>query len=336
MKILEFVSRHKRDWGVMAFLLVFMIVMAFRHPEFMNPADIESTLNIHLSILKQASMMAIVAAAMTLVIISGGIDLSVGSVLILTSCVAAGLMVKHAVVVPVAFVACVGLGLLCGAVNGVLSSWGRVTPFIVTLGMMSVARGLSYVYCKFAIGGTTIYGLPEGASFLSGRLQVTDTLFVPLPTIVMGVVFICMHVLLTRTRLGRYTYAIGSNEDVARLCGLPVDRVKITVFCICGGLCGLAGFIYLGELNSASAEGMVGFELDVIASVVIGGTSLMGGEGKVLGSLVGALLIAYIRDGLTREGAGTGWGMIVIGAIIVAAVAVDSIMKRRASDTAHE
>jgi len=328
VKIHSFITKHQRDFGVIGFLLAYCVVMAFRHKEFLNPGDIRATLDIHLSILKQGSLIAVVAAGMTMVIISAGIDLSVGSLVILTSCLAAGLMVKSNIPVAAAFVISIAIGTLCGALNGFLSSWGGLPPFIATLGMMSIARGLSYLYCNAVAAGTTIFGLPAGARFFSSRITGPRGFSIPLPIIIMVAVVICTHIVLTRTKLGRYTYAIGANEEVARLAGINVNKIKLTVYAISGGLCALAGFIYIGELNSANAEGLIGFELDVIAAVVIGGTSLMGGEGKVFGSFVGALLIAYIRDGLTREGAGTEWGMLVIGSIILAAVAFDNMMKK--------
>jgi ribose transport system permease protein len=327
------VRRFARGLGTLGFLVAFIVLMGARHPEFADVGRPCATLNIHLSILKQASLIAIVAAGMTMVIILGGIDLSVASLSILTSAVAAGLMVHSGLPAALAFALALLLGLALGATNGVLSSWIGLPPFIATLGMMSVARGAAYLYCKSVAAGTTIYGLPDGARAWNARIPLGGEVSLPVPLLLVAVVYVFAGVILSRTKLGRYTYAIGSNEEVARLAGIPVNIVKTAVYTILGGLCAVAGFIYIGELNSANAEGLPGFELDVIAAVVIGGTSLSGGEGRVAGTLIGSLLIAYIRDGLTREGAGTEWGLLVIGLIIVAAVGFDRMVRKRAGSS---
>jgi len=323
-----FISAHIRDMGTVGFLLIFLIIMTFRHQEFFNLGALSESLNIHMAIMKQASIIAIVAATMTLVIISGGIDLSVGSLVIATAALAAGLTVHSGIPVILAFIAAVIFGAILGAVNGFLTAWVGIPPFIVTLGMMSLARGGAYLYCNAVSSGTTIFGLPPGARIFASSIPIGKIISVPFPFLFIILIFIIMHIVLSRTKLGRYTYAIGANETVAKLSGIDVNMILLFIYTLAGAFCALAGFIYIGELNSASAEGLIGFELDVIAAVVIGGTSLMGGEGKIFGSFVGAIFIAYIRDGLTREGAGTEWGMIVIGALILLAVGFDTFIKK--------
>lgn len=272
-----------------------------------------------LNIAQQTSINAIVAVGMTFVILSGGIDLSVGSIVAISG-VVLGATLQDGQAVPVAVSAALGVGVACGLVNGALVSWGGLPPFIVTLGMMSMARGAALVFTE----GRPVSGFDAG--FRS--LATGSPGFVPAPVVVMVAVYLVSHVVLTRTTFGRYVYAIGGNEEATRLAGVSVRLHKAIIYGVSGLTSALAAIILTARLNSAQPIAGMMYELDAIAATVIGGTSLMGGEGAIFGTLVGALIMGVLRNGLNLLGVSSFLQQIVIGAVIVGAVFVDTVVKR--------
>lgn len=253
-------------------------------------------------------------------IFSGGIDLSVGSMLALSASVSAGLM-KANLPLPLCLLTGLLVGTSLGAINGVLTAYLRLPPFITTLGMMGIARGLTYVY----LGGSPIFGFSDGFRFFAeGR-----ALGIPVPIWTMIVVFFIAHVLATKTAFGRSVFAIGGNEEATRLAGIPVQARKVAIYAICGFTSAIAGLILSARLDSAEPQAGDGYELDAIAAAVMGGASLSGGEGTIVGSLVGALIMGVVRNGLNLLNVSAYWQKVAIGGIILLAVLVDSLRKKK-------
>ena len=273
-----------------------------------------------INVFRQSSVNALVALGQLLVIVTAGIDLSVGSVMGL-SCVLAALMMKSGVPPAIALVASLGIGGFLGAVNGTLLTKLRLPhPFIPTLGMMNVARGLALVIS----GGFPISELPSGFRFLGAG----TILWIPAPVILVVLFCVLFHVFLTRTTAGRDIYAIGGNPHAARLSGVPVDRRLILVYTLSGMMAGAASIVLAGRMNSGFPLAGSGAELDAIAAVIIGGASFFGGVGTVGGTLVGALIMGVLRNGLNLLNVSASWQTVVIGVVIVGAVLVDVIRKR--------
>ncbi|MFO7274326.1 MAG: ribose ABC transporter permease [Bacillota bacterium] len=267
-----------------------------------------------LNLLRQVSINAIIACGMTLVILTGGIDLSVGSVLAITGAVMAGLA-SGGMPWPLALLASLALGAALGLFNGVVITRGNVAPFVATLATMAIARGLTLVYT----GGRPITGLPDALRSL-GTGYVWR---IPTPVIVMVLVFVLVHIMLVYTPFGRFIYAVGSNEEAARFAGIPVARVKLLTYVLTGLASALAGAILTGRLNSAQPTAGAGFELDAIAAVVIGGTSLAGGHGSVLGTAVGAVIIGILKNGLNLLNVSSFYQQVAQGVVILLAVLMD-------------
>jgi len=309
----NFLSHYGRQLGTLTGLLALVVVLWALTPHFLTVSNL-------LNVAEQATIIAIVAVGMTFVIITAGIDLSVGSVLAFAGVVMASLL--HAgLPLPLALVAGLVTGLLCGVVNGLLITVGRLPPFIATLGMMSVARGSALMFTE----GRPISGFSEGFR----ALATGDVLGVPTPVVIMIVIYALAHFVLRRTKLGRYTYAIGGNEEAALLSGINVRVYKTMVYGLAGMLSGLAAILLTARLNSAQPIAGMNYELDAIAATVIGGTSLLGGEGTVVGTLIGALIMAVLRNGLNLLGVSSFIQQIVIGSVIIAAVLIDMGLKRR-------
>ncbi|HJQ35415.1 MAG TPA: ABC transporter permease [Pyrinomonadaceae bacterium] len=310
----NFFSHYGRQLGTLSGLVGLGLVLWALTPHFLTVSNL-------LNVAEQAAIIAIVAVGMTFVIITGGIDLSVGSVLAFAGVVMASVL--HAdVPVPLALAAALGTGLFCGLVNGALITVGRLPPFIATLGMMSVARGTALMFTE----GRPVSGFEGG--FRS--LATGEVLGLPASVVIMAGVYVLAHLVLTRTKLGRYTYAIGGNEEAALLSGVNVKFYKTAVYGISGMLSGLAAVILTARLNSAQPIAGMMYELDAIAATVIGGTSLLGGEGTVLGTLIGALIMAVLRNGLNILGVSSFVQQVVIGSVIIVAVLIDMWLKRRA------
>jgi ribose/xylose/arabinose/galactoside ABC-type transport system permease subunit len=274
-----------------------------------------------LTLLRQVSFNAIMAAGVSVVIITAGIDLSIGSVWAFSSVVMAHLCVNAHWSWQQAAIVGLGVGLLCGLVNGVGVTLLRLPPFVATLGMMSIARGLAEVMT----GGFQISGLPNAFQFWGQG----DFLDVPVPVWVAAAVIVITWALLRFTRIGRHLYAVGGNEAAAHLSGVPVRRVKLFAYAYCGLLASLAGLLATARLGSVRPSDALGYELDAIAASVIGGISLMGGQGSVLGTAIGATLIGVLRNGMVLLDVSAFWQKVVIGVVILIAVALDYLVWRR-------
>jgi ribose/xylose/arabinose/galactoside ABC-type transport system permease subunit len=264
-----------------------------------------------INVARQISINGILAIGVTFVILTGGVDLSLGSLVALTGVVAATFGNFPA---PIAILAGVLTGTLCGMANGQVITRGRVAPFIVTLGMMTIARGLALVVSK----GRPI--MIENAAF--NRLG-GDVGIVPIPTILFVVFALLCWIFLARTRLGRHVYAVGGNEKAARAAGINVGAVKAFVYTLCGAFSGLAGVVLAARITTGQPNAGIGYELDAIAAVVIGGTSLSGGVGGIGGTLLGALLMGVINNGLDLMGVTSYYQQILKGLIIIGAVLLD-------------
>lgn len=309
----DFFSHYGRQLGTLSGLLGLIVVLWILTPHFLTVSNL-------LNVAQQATIIAIIAVGMTFVIITGGIDLSVGSVLAFAGVVMANAL-QSGVTLPLALLIGLGVGLACGVINGLLITVGRLPPFIATLGMMSVARGAALMFTE----GRPISGFSEGfRSIATGEI-----LRIPAPVVIMIVVYLIAHFVLKRTKLGRYTYAIGGNEEAALLSGINVRLNKTLVYGIAGLLSGLAAILLTARLNSAQPIAGMNYELDAIAATVIGGTSLLGGEGTVSGTLIGALIMAVLRNGLNLLSVSSFFQQVVIGSVIIFAVLIDMALKRR-------
>ena len=277
------------------------------------------TLNNIFNILQQTSVNAIIAVGMTLVILTSGIDLSVGSVFALTGAVVAsivGLDLNPFIAIFAALI----LGSLLGMTSGIIVAKGKLQAFIATLVMMLILRGVTLVYTQ---GSPINLGMTDNSEMFEwigfGRL-----FGVPFPIILMVIVFLIAGYILKFTRFGRHIYAVGGNESAARLSGINVDRVKIMVYMISGLLCAVAAMIEVARLSSAQPTAGTGYEMDAIAAVVLGGTSMAGGRGKIIGTLIGALILGFLNNGLNLLGVDAYYQMIVKGSVILLAVLIDN------------
>jgi ribose transport system permease protein len=301
-----------RQLGTIAGLLVLCLILWAATPHFLTVSNL-------LNVLEQTAINAIVAAGMTFVIISGGIDLSVGSVLALSG-IALALALEAGVAAPVAIAAALAVGVGCGLANGALVTFGRLPPFIATLGMMSVARGVALMLAE----GRPISGFGEGFR----ALATERILMVPAPAIITAAIYLGAHFVLARTIFGRATYAIGGNEEAARLSGVRVRFHKPAIYAVAGLMSAAAAVILTARLNSAQPTAGIMYELDAIAATVIGGTSLMGGEGTLLGALIGALIMGVLRNGLNLLNVSSFFQQVIIGLVIIGAVIIDMSLKR--------
>jgi ribose transport system permease protein len=304
---------NMRQFGTLIGLIFLCVILWILSPHFMTVSNL-------LNIAQQTSINAIIAVGMTFVIITAGIDLSVGSIMAFAGVVLASAL-NSGMPLAVALLLGLAVGLLCGIVNGLLITYGKLPPFISTLGMMSVARGAALLYTD----GRPISGFEANFRFLAGG----EVLSIPMPVIIMGVVYILAHLALTRTKLGRYTYAMGGNEEATVLSGVNVKWYKTAVYGLCGLLSGLAAIILTARLNSAQPIAGIMYELDAIAATVIGGTSLLGGEGRIIGTLIGALIMGVLRNGLNLLGVSSFVQQTVIGAVIIIAVLIDMALKKQ-------
>jgi ribose transport system permease protein len=299
---------------LVALALVYGLFVALAPDTFARPANL-------VTMARQTVVVGVAASGMTMIIVLGGIDLSVGSAVALTTVVVASLL-KAGFGVGAACLLGVLTAAGTGAVSGTLIAKLRITPFIVTLGAMSILRGAAKGLAREQKIDVDVHGL-------DALVLPPARGFFPPAVWIMIAVAAFTAVFLGRTRLGRQVVAIGSSEETARLCGIPVERVKILVYALAGALAGLAGLVELGTLTVGDPTDSVGLELEVIASVVIGGGSLAGGEGSVAGALAGALLMTVIKTGCTHLGLPNWVQELVAGAIIVTAVAVDRLRHER-------
>ncbi|MFI6276510.1 substrate-binding domain-containing protein [Streptomyces sp. NPDC050988] len=300
------------DNGALTALIILVIAMSALSGDFLTT---DNLLNIGV----QAAVTAILAFGVTFVIVSAGIDLSVGSVAALSATVLAWTATSEGVPVWIAVILAIATGIACGLVNGVLISYGKLPPFIATLAMLSVGRGLSLVISQ----GSPI-AFPESVSHLG------DTLggWLPVPVLVMIVMGLITALILGRTYIGRSMYAIGGNEEAARLSGLRVKKQKLVIYALSGLFAAAAGIVLASRLSSAQPQAAQGYELDAIAAVVIGGASLAGGTGKASGTLIGALILAVLRNGLNLLSVSAFWQQVVIGVVIALAVLLDTVRRK--------
>ncbi|MPV50293.1 MULTISPECIES: ABC transporter permease [unclassified Pseudactinotalea] len=312
------------DWisqlAALAAVIVVGIVMTILSPYFFTFTNLSA-------VAVQGSVTAIIAVGMTLVIVTAGIDLSVGSVAALTGVLGALLMVDAHLSWPVATVIALLIGGLIGFVNGALVGWARLAPFIATLGMMGVARGLTFI----ATGSVAVYGLPAGFSVL-GQGELVS---IPVPAVCLIVVIIVFSFIFNRTKLGRYAYAVGSNEEASRLVGIPVRRYLVMVYIAQGVLAGFGGMIATSRVASGQPNFGIGLELDAIAAAVIGGASLFGGQGRVSGAIIGAFLIQLIRNGSVLLDINIYVQDVIIGVVIWLAVAWDQFRRKQITNRSH-
>jgi ribose transport system permease protein len=302
-------------------LIVVFVVLSIASPEFLTADNL-------FNVGSQTAVVAVIAVGMTLVIITAGIDLSVGSVAALSGVAGALLMVGYGLPVPVGIMGGLLVGAACGLVNGLLVAFAGLNPFIATLGMLSVARGLVYI----STGAVAVFGAPEAFRLLGQGVLGP----IPIPIIVVVIVAIAGYIVLSRTRLGRYAYAMGSNLEAARLSGIPIRRYLTSVYVISGALAGLGGMIAASRVNSGQPNFGIGLELDVIAAAVIGGASLFGGQGTILGTLIGAFLIALIRNGSVLLNINTFYQDVIIGVVIWLAVFWDQYRRRKLAALSEE
>ena len=273
-----------------------------------------------ITVIKQTAVIGIIAIGVTFVIITGGIDLSLGSVVAVSGVVAGYTLASGAPNIVGVLVGTL-IGLLCGVLSGFLVAYGELPAFIATLGMMMSARGMSLVLTQ----GRPVY-LAGNKTF---NLIHNYNLFkvIPLPVIYLVVIAIVAHYILKRTAIGRYVFATGSNEDAARLSGINVQMVKLVVYSVSGLMSGLSGILLVARLNSAQPAIGSGYELDAIAAAVIGGTSLSGGEGQIIGTIIGALIMSTMKNGLNLMHVSQFWQQVIIGIVVIMAVYID--IKRR-------
>jgi ribose transport system permease protein len=308
------ISRIMRSYGIVIAFLIICILMTILSPVFLTVTNL-------LNVVRQTSIFGVMAIGMTFVILTGGIDLSVGSILAVAGAISAGMLKGGAGIVPVVLLALV-IGMGCGLANGLFITLGRIAPFVVTLGMMSIARSLTLIYTK----GYPISGFTGPFRFIGGG----DIVSIPFPIIVFLLTVVVAWLILTQTRLGRYTYAIGGNEETVKLSGINSDFYKTIVYVISGITAAVSALILTSRLNSAEPVAGQGYELDVIAAVVIGGTSLNGGRGSVWGTLIGALLIGVINNGMNLLGISPYFQLLVKGLIIIGAVLLDRLRQEPA------
>lgn len=304
------------QYGLLIAFVLICLALSFTTPRFFTVQNL-------MIIVMQVSINALLAFGVTFVIITGGIDLSIGSMVAVTGVVAASFAHPdtYPVVVPVA----IGLvaGLLFGAFNGFVTTRSHVPPFIVTLGTMTIGRGLALILSR----GRPISNLSDSFNFIGGG----KVLGVPTLIIILIVVFILCSILLKKTVIGRYMYAVGGNEQAARASGIPISRVKMVVYTVSGLLAALSGILLTSRITTGQPNAGIGFELDAIAAAIIGGTSTSGGTGTMTGTLLGALLIGVISNGLDLLNVTSYYQQVVMGIIIIGAVVLDSMNQRRAS-----
>jgi len=316
-----FASAARQKLLAFASLIVLMVFFSLASPNFLQTDNL-------VSILQATAVNGVLAIASTFVIITGGIDLSVGTLMTFCAVMAGVFLTYLGLPLPLGIFAAIFFGALVGLSSGTLIVKLKIPPFIATLGMMMLLKGLSLV-----ISGTKPIYFNDTPNFtmisqdsLLGEL--VPALPIPNAVLILFTVAIVASVVLNRTRLGRYTFALGSNEEAVRLSGVDVDRWKMTVYTVSGGICGIAGLLIASRLNSAQPALGQGYELDAIAAVVIGGTSLSGGTGTILGTIIGAFIMSVLTNGLRIMSVAQEWQTVVTGVIIILAVYTD-ILRRR-------
>jgi ribose transport system permease protein len=308
MNSLPLLSRIRfRDAGTLLGLVLISVVFAFQSDVFLTQPNL-------INILQQSSINACIALGMTLVIISGGIDLSVGPVAALSAVLGAAMLVAG-VPIPLAIAGALAAGVACGFVNGALIAWGGLQPFIVTLGGLSLYRALALIYT----GGQPIFGLPDDFRALTNG----SIAGIPNPVIIVAVLALAAWIILNKTPLGEYFMAVGGNPEAARIAGVPVTMTKLAAYMISGLMAAVAAMILIGRLGAAEPTLGTLWELDAIAAAAIGGASLMGGRGSIIGTLIGAIILGTLRNGLTLMNVQAFYQLLATGIIIIVAMLID-------------
>ena len=307
LDIKELLIKYKSLVGLLALIAIVSVLS----PSFLSTKNI-------FNILRQTSVNGIIAAGMTFVILTGGIDLSVGSILAISGAICASILVNGQNIV-IAVLAALLVGAVVGFLNGFIITKGKLQPFIATLATMTILRGLTLVYTD---GKPITLGSGELALNF-GQIGGGKILGIPTPALIMILVFLVCAYVLKNTKMGRYTYALGSNEEATKLSGLNTDKIKIAVYTLSGILASIAGIIITSRLFSAQPTAGDGYELDAIAAVVLGGTSLTGGKGKISGTIIGALIIGVLSNALNILDVSSYYQMMVKGAVILIAVLLD-------------
>lgn len=306
--------RSLGQYGIFVAFVVICFILSLITPQFLTVSN-------WTIIVTQVSINALLAFGVTFVIITGGIDLSLGSIVAVAGIVAA--MMAHPDTYPVIVPIVAGLlaGVFVGAFNGFVITKSKIAPFIVTLGTMTIGRGLALILSK----GRPISNLSDSFNFIGGG----NIFGIPFPIIVLVVAFVTCAIILKKTILGRYIYAVGGNEQAAKAAGINVNQIKMAVYSICGLLSGLAGILLTSRITTGQPNAGAGFELDAIAAAIIGGTSTSGGTGTMTGTLIGALLIGVISNGLDLLNVTSYYQQVVMGVIIIGAVVLDSWNQKR-------
>jgi ribose/xylose/arabinose/galactoside ABC-type transport system permease subunit len=309
---IDFIKRlfRARETGIALVVLAMVVFLSLATDTFFTAGNLAV-------VSRQISLSAVIAMGMTLVILTGGIDLSVGSVVAITSVMLGLSMVRWGLPIWISILFAVLIGAVIGSSNGLLLVKTKLPPFIVTLGMMGLARGAALVITK----GTSISGFPV-QYFPIGQGFVFD--LIPIPVVIAVVLAIIVHIILSRTTFGRRIYLVGSNEEAALLSGININRLKIWVYMICSALAAVEAVIETSRMATGQPASGSGYELTAIGAVVIGGASMNGGEGTILGTMLGAILLGLITNGLILMGISAYWQQVFSGAIIILAVALDT------------
>lgn len=304
------VKMLRGNMGIIGVLVLICVILAFSSPVFLTTDNI-------MSVLRQISNNMFLALGMTLVIIIGGIDLSVGSVVAMTGTLTVGFMATNGMPIFPAILTGLILGTLCGFINGAIVAYFNVPAFIVTMSMMNIAKGIAYIYS----GGKSTRIMDEAFTGIG-----TGKLFniIPYPVVYMIILIVIFVILLNKTKFGTYVYALGGNRESARLSGIPIKKIEIMVFTISGFLAAFAGIVLSARMYSGQPSVGDGYELDAIAACVLGGVSMSGGVGKISGTIFGAVVIGIISNGLNLMGVSSFWQLVVKGLIILIAVIIDT------------
>jgi len=289
-------------------IVAIIVILSILSPQFLSWGNF-------VNVARQASLQFLIAAGLTIVVLTGGIDLAIGAILGLAACLSASLISQGHVAWGIASALLAGLA--AGAASGTLITYGRIPAFIATYGMLWIAHGLGYVFMR----GEVIYGFPESFRFIGAGFVGP----VPVPVIVAVVLLVALHVMLHKTVLGRAIYAIGGNPNAARLSGMPVQRRLITVYALSGLLSGFAALVVIARVNAADSSLGEDLLLPAIAAVCLGGTSLFGGQGGIVGTAVGSIILALVINGMNLLGVETFWQNGVMGSIILASVLADQL-----------
>ena len=308
-------SITQQDWyGAIVAVLLLSLLLSIASPYFLTTGNLSN-------ILVQASVIALLAGGQTFVILTGGVDLAVGALTALCGAVAGHMMIKLGMPVAPALLAAVAIGAAVGLFNGYLVAFVGIPSFIVTLGGLTLWRGLAFE----ATGGFDNAGMPDPLPFIG----YGELLGVPMPIVISGLYFVVMAFVLSSTKLGRYVYAMGSNEMGARQVGIHIKGYKLAVYVVSGLSCALGAIVLMARMDSSSGKMAQMFELDAIAAVILGGTSLFGGRGSIWGSLLGAILITMVRNGMNLLEISQFKQMMAIGAVVIVAVWIDVLRRQR-------